>query len=420
MAGLDNGATQLMSPTPSASRARAMGSATRVAIVATHPIQYQVPWFRALAASGEIDLKVYFALLPDEEQQGVGFGVGFQWDIPLREGYDWEVLENRAGDPGLHSFFGCNAPGIHRALRDWGAEVAILTGWHSLVLLQALWAAKRLRLPVIVRGESNDMRRRPGWKRLGHRILFRSFDRLLTIGRANRALYRSAGVSAARLFDAPYMVDNERFALRAVELADRRAVLRERWQIADGACCFLFAGKLTDKKRPLDLIEAARLAGDRGADLHLLVVGDGVLMEAARQKARALGLPVTFAGFLNQSEMAEAYVASDCLVLPSDDGETWGLVVNEAMACGRPAIVSDKVGCGPDLIRDGETGYVFPLGDVEALAERLTALAADPERLAEMGRRAQRLVRDEYNLDRAVEGTLAAIRSCGPDARGRA
>jgi glycosyltransferase involved in cell wall biosynthesis len=132
-------------------------------------------------------------------------------------------------------------------------------------------------------------------------------------------------------------------------------------------------------------------------------------MESARVLAQQERLPLSFIGFLNQSEIVRAYVAADCLVLPSDAGETWGLVVNEAMACGLPAIVSDQVGCGPDLIHEGETGATFPMGDVTALAKRMVEFAADPDALVAMGQRAQRLVLSDYSVERAVEGTLDAI-----------
>src|SRR5207248_1690512 len=121
-----------------------------------------------------------------------------------------------------------------------------------------------------------------------------------------------------------------------------------------------------------------------GAQAHVLVVGDGELMTEARALAARERLPLTFAGFLNQTEIVGAYVAADCLVLPSDTGETWGLVVNEAMACGIPAIVSDQVGCGPDLVSDSVTGAMFPMGDIDALARCLIDFSADPQRLRRM------------------------------------
>jgi glycosyltransferase involved in cell wall biosynthesis len=187
--------------------------------------------------------------------------------------------------------------------------------------------------------------------------------------------------------------------------------LRRDWGVPDDATCFLFAGKLIPKKHPLDLLHALGRAERGGARAHALVVGTGELLAPARELAEREQLPVTFAGFLNQTEIVKAYVAADCLVLPSDHGETWGLVVNEAMACGLPAIVSDQVGCGPDLIVAGETGAVFPMGDVAALANRLVEFAANPARLPVLGERARQRVLADYSVERAVAGTLAAVRA---------
>jgi len=132
-------------------------------------------------------------------------------------------------------------------------------------------------------------------------------------------------------------------------------------------------------------------------------------MNRAQNFAKNNGLPVSFTGFLNQTEIAQAYVAGDCLVLPSDYGETWGLVVNEAMVCGLPAIVSDRVGCGPDLVEEGITGSIFPFGDVDALAKKMIDLASDSRKAEEMGQRAKQLVLQNYSVEKAVEGTMKAI-----------
>ena len=212
-----------------------------------------------------------------------------------------------------------------------------------------------------------------------------------------------------KIFDCPYFVDNDRFSSSALELFNHRAQLRAQWQIPDRACCFLFAGKMIAKKRPLDLLQAVSKVRDCGAPVHVLMVGTGELLDEAKVFAEKEKLPVTFAGFLNQTEMPKAYVAADCLVLPSDAGETWGLVVNEATACGIPAIVSDHVGCGPDLVLEGQTGVVFPLGDIAALSEKIGALASEPAKLRAMGKAAQQRVVNYYSINRAVEGTLAAI-----------
>jgi glycosyltransferase involved in cell wall biosynthesis len=137
------------------------------------------------------------------------------------------------------------------------------------------------------------------------------------------------------------------------------------------------------------------------------MVGDGPLRAQSESFVRERDVPVTFAGFLNQSEMVKSYVAADTLVLPSDGGETWGLVVNEAMVCGRPCIVSDKVGCGPDLVTP-ETGAIHPLGDVARLAELMSEFAADRNRLRARGEAAARKV-TEYSTEVAVRGVLEAV-----------
>jgi glycosyltransferase involved in cell wall biosynthesis len=380
-----------------------------LAIVCTHPIQYQVPWFRALAARPELELKVYFAMLPDPAQQGSGFGIPFQWDIPMLEGYSWEVLQNARRRPELGSFRGSSSPGIGSILERTRPDAVLVTGWHALPLLQALWASRRLKIPTIVRGDSNNLKPRPPWTRLLHRTLLSQIDAFMTVGKANRSFYIENGVAECRIFSAPHFVDNARFRAGVEVERPRRAELRARWGIPMDAVCFSYVGKLQKKKRILDLVAAMARLQDSGLRTHLLVVGAGELMPAARALAGQNRVPVTFGGFLNQTELPAAYAVTDCLVLHSDYGETWGLVVNEAMACGIPAVVSDRVGCGPDLVEHGVTGLVYPFGDVEALSGALRSLAIRPVQLADMGARARDRVAG-YSVERAVAGTLEAVR----------
>jgi glycosyltransferase involved in cell wall biosynthesis len=387
----------------------------KVAIVSTHPIQYHTPWFRELARRN-IDLTVYYALLPDQQQQAVGFGEPFVWDIPLLEGYQWELLPNRRKKPSLDGFFRSSTTAIYSKLADSAPDVVILTGWQSLPLLQALWAAVRLRIPCILRGESNGLRSRPLLVRGLHRLLFSVIDAFLAIGELNRDFYLHYGIPAHMIFPAPYFVDNQRFTNQFREDRRDRAALRVQWTIDEPSArlqdqdrvCFVFAGKLEPKKRLMDLLQALEATSRINGNIHLLVVGTGELMDEARKFADSRRLPVTFAGFLNQTEITRAYAAADCLVLPSDYGETWGLVVNEAMACGLPVIVSDRVGCAPDLVEEGVTGGVFQCGDVEALALKLQEFASDSTRLVQMGEQGKLRIRN-YSVENAVEGTLAAI-----------
>jgi glycosyltransferase involved in cell wall biosynthesis len=381
----------------------------KVLAVASHPIQYQMPWFRALAQEPSIDFSVLFVQQPDSRQQGRGFGVPFQWDVPMLEGYVWQRAPARRGFGKFGGFFFVRIRAPLHLLRQLRPDVVLLTGWHIWPMIQVLLAASWAGVPVVMRGESNALRRRPWYLRALHRLLLDRCAAFLPIGRSSREFYANYGYDAARLFDAPYFVDNARFEGAAAERALLRSQLREKWAIPSGAVCYCYVGKLEPKKRIFDLLSALKVAQKTSPHpLHLLVVGTGELLSKAQAMATHSALPVTFAGFMNQTEIPSAYVAADCLVLPSDHGETWGLVVNEAMACGRPAITSDRVGCTSDLVSEGLTGSVFPFGDIDALAARLVAFA-DPERLAAMGARARARVLEGYSVEKSVEGTIKAV-----------
>jgi glycosyltransferase involved in cell wall biosynthesis len=352
---------------------------------------------------------VLFIQQPDSQQQGKGFGLAFDWDIPLLEGYRWQRVPQLHGRGGLQGFFSARIKHPLALLRHLDPDVLLLTGWHVWPLIQMLIAAWRAGIPVIMRGESNALRRRPWTTRVFHKLLLGRCAAFLPIGQSSRDFYRGYGMAERQMFDTPYFVDNARFSSSAAEALPRQAKLRARWSISVDAVCYCYAGKLEPKKHILDLLHALRIAVARCTQLHLLVVGSGELMSQAQAFVAEHHLPVTFAGFLNQTEIPCAYVAADCLVVPSDFGETWGLVVNEAMVCGRPAIVSDRVGCAADLVTYGVTGAVFPFGDVDALAGRLVALA-DPDHLRAMGERARQRVMEGYSVEKSVEGTLKAVR----------
>jgi glycosyltransferase involved in cell wall biosynthesis len=380
----------------------------KVGIFARQPVQYQIPWILLLSKTKGIHVTVYYSLLPTSEQQGIGFGVPFMWDIPLLEGYEWKVLPNNRKKPDLSNFFSTSNPTVGSVLSEDRPDVVIITGWHCLSLLQALWASRKLGIPRIVRGESNSIAKRAKWKSLFHNWLLFKYDAFLSIGKKNREFYLGYGISPERIFDAPYFVDNERFQSDYLKFYSDRFKIRKAWNIPDDAYCYLFAGKVEPKKRLMDLLKALDIARKVRADLHLLVVGTGPLMQEMQSFAVARKLPVTFAGFLNQSEITKAYLAANCLVLPSDAGETWGLVVNEAMACGLPVIVSDHVGCGLDLIEDGVTGKVFPMGDISCLSKCLIELSSSNEVSAVMGNNARNRIA-KYSVEEVVKGTIAAI-----------
>lgn len=364
-----------------------------LALVASHPVQYQAPWYRALAAM--TDLRVFFAHRIDaDEQARAGFGVPFEWDIPLFDGYAFEWLENVSARPGIDRFRGCDTPQLAQRIQEGRFEAVVVNGWNLLSYWQAVRAAHRAGIPVMVRGDSQLVTSRGplhrSAKRLVYPRLLKSFDAFLTVGRRNEDYYRHYGIGADRLFRSPHCVDNGFFS-RAADAARRRPdEIRPAAGIPADAIVFAFVGKLITKKRPLDFLMALEQTRRTRPEVRGLIVGDGPLRAELEDYQRRHDTGCAMIGFLNQQEIARAYVAADALVLPSTGGETWGLVVNEAMACGVPAIVSDEVGCAPDLIDEGRTGFTYPCRDVAALADRLTRLAAsDPDERSAMGRRAK-------------------------------
>jgi glycosyltransferase involved in cell wall biosynthesis len=215
------------------------------------------------------------------------------------------------------------------------------------------------------------------------------------------------GARAERVFLVPHVINEEFFASESERLNAERSRIREEWGLSEEAVVFLFAGKFIDVKRPMDFVRAVEEAAGLDPSVMGLMVGDGPLRGACEAYSRQHHVPVKFTGFLNQSQIARAYVACDALVLASAS-ETWGLVVNEAMACGRPCIVSDMVGCGPDMIVGGETGDIFAVGDVGALAGLLALYAKDSARLEAMGEEARKMAH-RNSVEVAVEGVLSAV-----------
>ena len=377
----------------------------RLAVVVSHPVQYHAPLFRELAR--RLDLCVFFAhRASPEDQARAGFGVRFDWDVDLLQGYEHRFMTNVAKTPSLDTFGGCDAPEVGSLLAGGAFDAVLLMGWRLKADVQAAVAAKRLGLPVLVRGDSQLVTHRAMAKRLvkalAYPLLLRVYDAALYVGRRSKAYWTHYGYPSDRLFFSPHCVDSAWFGARATSQA--RSTLRGRLGIAPDRPVALFAGKLLPFKRPLDLIAAAEALKRRKREVSVLVAGAGPLEGAMTAAARAAGLDYHPLGFCNQSLMPQVYAAADVLVLPSDGGETWGLVANEALACGRPIVLSQDVGSAPDLAADGSAGRVFRTGDPDALADALMSVVAQPPSQAAIAERS-----GAYSLAAAVDGIEDAL-----------
>lgn len=384
----------------------------RLAIVASHPIQYHAHWFRSLHQHPDLDIHIYFCHdATAADQATAGFSVPFSWDIPLTEGYPHTFVTNSARHPSLDRFSGVTAPTLRRYLTPDRHDAVLVLGWQYRCFLDATWYAWRAGLPTMVRGDSNLLVARATHVRMAKALLYRAlFARCaacMPVGTQSRQYFLHYGVSPQRLVEVPHSVDPTLFLARAEETRSQRSVLRRSWLIPDNACVALFAGKFLARKRPFDFIRAVASASRQVPPLVGLMVGDGPLRPQCETLVAELEAPIIFTGFLNQEKIVNAYVASDVLVLPSEATETWGLVVDEAMLSGLPALLSETVGSAPDLIQPGETGYTFPVGDIRALTARLVELASNQDSLVRMGHAARARVSGRNRV--AVQNVVHAV-----------
>lgn len=342
------------------------------------------------------------------------FGVEICWDTPILEGYPYTILPNLSRSAGPGHFTGLVNPAV-TLLSKCEFDAVWIHGWAYATNWLA-WASATVRgLPVLLRGETNGLREPVGWRRtVKHTALgamFSKIARFLAIGSLNKNFYESYGVGGDRIFLAPYTVDNDYFFERARSLEGQRHELRQREGIAPDLPVVLYCGKLIPKKRPFDLLRALAIL-TKQIRASLVFVGDGNLRPELEEFANKNALRVHFLGFRNQSELPKCYAMSDVMVLPSDY-EPWGLVVNEAMCFGLPIVASDKVGAAADLIRDGLNGFVYPVGNIPALAEALIRVLANDALRREMGDSSAATIR-KWSISETVEGVrnaLASLRS---------
>ncbi|MBY0565138.1 MAG: glycosyltransferase family 4 protein [Hyphomonadaceae bacterium] len=261
---------------------------------------------------------------------------------------------------------------------------------------------------MIVRGDSHLGMPRGALKKtlqaVAYPALMRVFDAVAFVGQRSKEYFLHFGYPAERLFYSPHCVDTQWFASKATSKA--RFELRGKLDISQEALVVLFAGKLVPFKRPLDVVDAAAALRQQGIAVELIIAGAGALEGRIREEAARHHLPIHMLGFQNQSQMPAAYAAADALVLPSDGRETWGLVCNEALASGTPIVVSDAIGCAPDLAADGLVGRRFAYGSSDACASALSALLRSPPSHHAIAQVSQR-----FSLDAAVNGISAALDS---------
>ena len=370
----------------------------KLAIIATHPVQYYAPLFALLAKEPGVELKVFYTWSQKQvDGYDPDFKINIAWDIPLLEGYDHTFVPNTAKRPGAHHFMGIVCSLLIEEIEQWGATQLLVFGWNFHAHLTAMRHFKG-KIPVWFRGDSTlldyDIQTFSAI-RLAHLVadgkqygrfllrklfltwVYRYVDKAFYVGQNNKAYYRAHGLKEQQLVFAPHAIDNERFFDGDNKGYENRAKIR-RSELGYGALDYvvLFCGKLESKKNPLLLIDCVKklkvLSNNR--NVKLLIVGNGILEHQLRSRAEG-DCDFQFLPFQNQTEMPVVYRMADLYCLPSQGpGETWGLAVNEALACGRPVLVSDKVGCAADLV-NADTGRIFESGNLNDLEVKFQVIA---------------------------------------------
>ena len=385
----------------------------RILMVITHPVQYIAPTLRILAQRPDIDLVVaYCSLLGSESTFDPDFGVKVAWDVPVLEGYPWLHAPNISPQAGLGGFFDLVNPGLWKIIRTGRFDAVInLISYMYASFWIAVTATKAQRVPLLLGIDATQIEPLDGkkWKlgikKLLWPRLFGLADVMVVPSSGGVHLIRSLGIAAERVVRTTHSVDNSWWIDRASRV--NRSIVRANWDIPESASVVLFCGKLQSWKRPQDALRAFAKAKVEGS--YLIFAGDGPLRAALEAETCALGLSssVRFLGFVNQSRLPEVYCGSDVLVLPSEY-EAFGLVVNEAMLCGCPVIVSDRVGARLDLVREGKTGFVFPVYNLDTLAALLREVLGTRDRLQQMSDAARERMKD-WTPENNAEGLVHAV-----------
>jgi 1,2-diacylglycerol 3-alpha-glucosyltransferase len=386
-----------------------MPKVTRRLVILTEIIApYRIPVFNVLARRAGLDLHVIFLAETDETLR--------QWHVYKSEiCFSHQILPSWRWRAGRSSFL-INR-GLWSALNKASPQVIICGGYNYAASWEALLWARRHRVPFVLWSESNgqDARRGQAWVESMKAYFLRHCDGFVVPGKASFEYLRSLGSPDARILTAPNAVDNSLFAIQAENTSAHANEFREKLKLPSRF--ILFVGRLVPEKGVFDLLEAyAKLESGLRSELGLVFAGDGVSTAKLAQRAKRISPgTVCFPGFAQREDLAALYALAEALVLPTHS-DPWGLVVNEAMACGLPIIVSSVAGCSADLVEDGWNGYVVPPRDVEKLSLAINSLMRQPELRQRMSTHSSERIRN-YSPEACAEGLAAAAISAGTGAR---
>lgn len=389
-----------------------------VAYVGATPAYYFVPFIKKLAKQPEINLVVHW--LSDEavrDYHEKDLKTTMKAVDGLLEGYNYIVESNLIGKTSYQNgFWGLNSVGPIKSILNKKYDIVIIHGWQYLTNILIIIACKISNTKLMLRGETplNQELNKSKWKlrirKIILKIMFGMVDRFLYIGAENHDFYRYYGVPDNKLFFAPYCVDNDLIRRVILEKSEKRSEIENKYGLLPNRVNYIFVGKLQYKKRPVTLINAFKAIEKKDAvNAQLIIVGSGDLEFEIQNLTKGVENIKTL-GYKSQEDIFELLSISNVFILPSGDGETWGLVTNEAMNAGIPVILSDRIGSCRDLATD-LNGYKFGLDDELQLTRFMQELLTDPEKRKSMGKYSLELLKI-YSPETVVGGIVNAIKSC--------
>ncbi len=381
---------------------------TRRLVILTEIISpYRIPLFNELARRPGIELHVIFLAETDPDLR--------QWRVYKDEiKFSYQVLTSWRKRFAGHNLL-LNR-GVGRALMAATPDAILCGGYNYVASWQALRWARRRGTPFLLWSESNlqDLRRNLAIVEFLKEQFLSRCSGFIVPGRTARAYLRAHNIEDGAIYTAPNAVDNELFSA-AAEVAHREATVRRR-ELQVPERYFLFVGRLVPEKGVFDLLAAyAKLESTVRGDVGLVFAGDGVCRRQLEERASSISPGVIrFAGFAQRDQLASYYALACALILPTYT-DPWGLVVNEAMACGLPVILTPAAGCAVDLVREGWNGMLIPPHDVPSLASAMDNLARQPDLCATMGANSAQHI-SRYSAREWANGIARAIGVTGAGA----
>lgn len=376
----------------------------KLAIITTHPIQYNAPWFKLLNSNGKVHPKVFYTWgqLQSNSKFDPGFGKAIEWDIPLLDGYQYTFVKNTSFDPGSHHRRGIINPSLIKEIEQWQPDALLIFGWNFISHLNCIKFFHK-KIPILFRGDSTLLRKQSFLKSTLRKIylkyIYSYIDIAFYVGSENKKYFLKYGLKINQLISAPHAVDNARFA----DINNKYQIEADNWKkdlkIPDNSLVIVYAGKLESIKNPSIIIEFAMSL--RNKAVYFIIVGNGKLENELKEKCYGNN-QIIFIDFQNQQKMPIVYRLGHFFML-SSDSETWGLSINEAMACSRSLIIRDTCGCSIDLVKDGENGFLFQKDNISRLTAKFTELIDAKENTcwSKMGEESLKII-DSYNFTNIV------------------